>query len=93
MLLALIVILGCGHSQECHEVTQDIDYSAYSVDELNKHLDSLTALGEYCLVRGSEREYDTIIDHVRYIFVKDNGYDTPVDENKHLYVIRNRKEE
>ena len=55
----------------------------YSVDELNAHLDSLTAQGEYMLVRGSDREYETIVGHIRYIYVKDEGYDTPIDSSKH----------
>ncbi len=39
----------------------------YSVDELNAELDSLTAQGEYMLVRGSDREYETIVGHIKYI--------------------------
>lgn len=39
-----------------------------STEDLEKRLDSMTAQGEYILVRGSKRNYDTIIDHVRYIY-------------------------
>lgn len=43
-------------------------YDNRTMDELNEELDSLTAQGEYILVRGSDRNYDTIINHVHYIY-------------------------
>ena len=49
-------------------------------EDLDRELDSLTAEGEYCLIRGSDREYDTIIDHIRYKYVKDFGQDTPIND-------------
>lgn len=39
-----------------------------SMEELDRELDSLNAKGEYCLVRGADRDLDTVIDHVHYIF-------------------------
>lgn len=40
----------------------------YTLDDINRHLDSLNAKGEYILQRGADRNYDTIIDHVHYIY-------------------------
>ena len=63
-------MIGCGESKKKDnkvEVKKGQSYFEY-IDSINKELDSLTALGEYILVRGSDRNYDTIIDHVRYIY-------------------------
>lgn len=38
-------------------------------EELERELDSMTAAGAGIIVRGSDRRYDTIIDHVRYIYI------------------------
>lgn len=53
---------------ECQQ--DDITYDEY-MRRLRKELDSLTKEGEYVLVRGSDRNYDTIIDHVRYRHITD----------------------
>lgn len=42
-----------------------------SLNEIDRELDSMNALGMGLIVRGSDREYDTIIDHIRYIYVKE----------------------
>lgn len=43
-------------------------YDTTTMEERDKIMDSLTALGCYILVRGSDRNYDTIIDHTHYIY-------------------------
>lgn len=45
-----------------------ITYQEY-MQQIDKSLDSMTKNGEYILVRGSNRNYDTIIDHIRYKYV------------------------
>ena len=54
-----------------------------SVDEVDSILDEWIERGECIIVRGSDREYDTIIDHVMFRFVTSPIYDTPVDSSKH----------
>ena len=46
-------------------------YNIRSLDDINRELDSMTAAGQALIIRGSDREYDTIIDHVRYRFIKE----------------------
>lgn len=48
----------------------DITHDEY-MRRLNAYLDSMTREGEYVLVRGSDRNYDTIIEHVRYRHITD----------------------
>lgn len=69
----LFVMVGCGESKKKDNkvvVKKMQSYFEY-IDSINKILDSLTAEGCYILVRGSDRDYDTIIDHVRYIYTTD----------------------
>lgn len=54
-----------------------------SMEERDRYLDSMTAEGEGSIIYGSDREYDTIIGHIRYIHVKAEKGDTPVDSAKH----------
>lgn len=54
--------------RDCEE--EGITYDEY-MRRLTRELDSLTKEGEYVLVRGSDRNYDTIIDHVRYKHITD----------------------
>jgi hypothetical protein len=74
LLLLVVTIIACSTTTTKKEnkvvVKKKQSYFEY-IDSLNKELDSLTALGEYILVRGSDRNYDTIIDHVRYIYTTD----------------------
>lgn len=53
---------------ECQQ--DDITYEEY-MRRLEASLDSMTKAGEYVLVRGSDRNYDTIIGHVRYKHITD----------------------
>lgn len=70
---------GTGEVTESQKPNQPRNY----VKELEARLDSFAAEG-YCIVcRGSDREYDTVIDHVVIKFVTDPIYDTPVDRSKH----------
>lgn len=88
VIIAGLLFIGCSKKQDQIENNEPVKISFQSLTDLDKELDSLNALGEYCLVRGSDREYDTIIDHIRYKYVKDEGYDTPVDESKHSIIIK-----
>lgn len=84
--LILLMLAGCALAPSNKDSSDSSDKSEniQTEKELDSMLDSLTAEGEYCLVRGSDREYDTIIDHIRYRYVKEEGYDTPRDNVKHL---------
>lgn len=64
----------------------------YLTPEEAAHLDSMN---EYAgvFVRGAERDLDTIVNHFHLIFIKEQGYDTPRDEDKHSILLRDRKEE
>ena len=54
-----------------------------SVEEQDSILDDWIRRGHCIVVRGSDRNYDTIIDHVMFRFVTDSIYDTPIDSSKH----------
>lgn len=47
-----------------------ITYDEY-MRRLNKELDSMTKAGDYFIIRGADRNYDTIIEHVRYRCITD----------------------
>lgn len=55
-------------SVEVDSVDTDTSGSISLYYDVYKRLDSLTAQGEYILQRGADRNYDTIIDHVHYIY-------------------------
>lgn len=54
--------------RECEE--EGITYDEY-MRRLNKELDSMTKAGDYFIIRGSDRNFDTIIEHVRYRYITD----------------------
>lgn len=54
--------------RECEE--EGITYDEY-ISRLNKELDSMTKAGDYFIIRGADRNYDTIIEHVRYRCITD----------------------
>lgn len=54
--------------RECEE--EGITYDEY-ISRLNKELDSMTKAGDYFIIRGSDRNFDTIIEHVRYRYITD----------------------
>ena len=82
-IVGLSVLVGChsgnrsyrgdsGYSKDSVSV-DSVDTSEsislyYTLDDMNRQLDSLNAQGEYILQRGADRNYDTIIDHVHYIY-------------------------
>lgn len=59
-----------GDIQDLRCQQDDITYDEY-MRRIHAYLDSMTKEGEYVLVRGSDRNYDTIIDHVRYKHITD----------------------
>lgn len=59
-----------GDIQDLRCKQDDITYDEY-MRRIHAYLDSMTKEGEYVLVRGSDRNYDTIIDHVRYKYITD----------------------
>lgn len=62
-IILILLVVGC------NKPTKTVVFKNTIIDEdslLVRELDSLTELGEYILVRGSDRNFDTIIDHVRY---------------------------
>ena len=83
ILLTILMLVGCGYDFKVKytpsykddpirkqiEENNPIEKVEYrTLEDINRELDSLTAEGEYCLVRGAERNLDTIIDHIHYIF-------------------------
>lgn len=54
--------------RECEE--EGITYDEY-IRRLNRELDSMTKAGDYFIIRGSDRNFDTIIEHVRYRYITD----------------------
>lgn len=73
----MLLIIGCNRgyrsngSQSADSVNVDSVDTSGSISlyyDVYKCLDSLTAQGEYILQRGADRNYDTIIDHVHYIY-------------------------
>ena len=73
ILLSFVLLVGCGESKKDNNKVVQHKKQSYKeyVDSINRELDSLTAEGCYILVRGSDRNYDTIIDHVHYIYTTD----------------------
>lgn len=43
----------------------------YNTKEYNDYIDSLTEAGYYVLIRGADRNYDTIVDNIRYKYIID----------------------
>lgn len=81
LVVAILTFEKCENEKEPHikflkdpegnpYVTSNKNYKCRSMDEINRKLDSLTALGCALIIRGSDREYDTIIDHVCYRYIK-----------------------
>ena len=82
LIIGLVLLVGCysgNRSYSSDRSNSEDSISEDSVDtdtsgsislyyDVYKRLDSLTAQGEYILQRGADRNYDTIIDHVHYIF-------------------------
>lgn len=82
-IVGLSVLVGChsgnrsyrgdsGYSEDSVSV-DSVDASEsislyYTLDDMNRQLDSLNAKGYGILQRGADRNYDTIIDHVHYIY-------------------------
>ena len=44
------------------------------------------------LIRGSDRDYETIVGNIRYKYVKSEGYDTPVADTSFSLIKRLEKE-
>ena len=75
LVFVLMVIISLGSCGKKTTVNKQFyrdtvkEHTMYrSMEEINKELDSLNAHGEYLLIRGAERDYDTIIDHIHYIY-------------------------
>lgn len=86
--IVLIVVLmmglaGCSQRDGKLSESSHKNPDQMSLNELNAYFDSLNAEGFACIVKGSDREYDTIIDHIKYRYIKDEGYDTPIDSSKY----------
>lgn len=81
-VVGLSVLIGCHSGNRSYRGDRGYSEDSINVDSVDtdtsgsislyydvyKRLDSLTAQGEYILQRGAERNYDTIIDHVHYIY-------------------------
>lgn len=83
-IMGLAVIVGChsgnrsysndrGYSKDSVNVdsadTSESISLYYTLDDMNRQLDSLNAKGCGIIQRGADRNYDTIIDHVHYIYI------------------------
>ena len=80
--ILLTVLIGCvSKTPKNTKIQKDIEHM--SLDELDAVFDSLNEDGFAYIVRGADREYDTIIDHVKVRYVTEIGYDTPIDGSKH----------
>lgn len=72
VLFIASILLGIYKKWDCHVTENKPHNKEYRTsDEINQELDSLNALGEGLVVRGSDSAYDTTIDHVHYIYVKE----------------------
>ena len=71
LLMFLIVLTGCIQEKPTKYTVKSSTDDDMFLNDLNASLDSMTAEVEYILVRGEDCEKDTIIDHVRYIFTKE----------------------
>lgn len=83
MLIVILTILGCRNRGSSKDTTtkasldsagmaflthQDSIEAMLDTMDFWERVDLMTAEGEYILVRGADRNYDTIIDHFRYRF-------------------------
>lgn len=75
-ILAIIIFAGCSVSTEQKTVDQDsviermcrdAESDSLSYEEIAKR-DSLNNIGGYLPVRGAERNLDTIVNHLHFIF-------------------------
>ena len=82
IVLSLLAFVFVGCSLENNNRPTNKEDQTEQLLELDVWLDSMNIEGEYCLVRGSDREYDTIIDHIKYKYVKELGCDTPIKEEE-----------
>lgn len=96
VVLLLLATIGCQRKTNTkpaqYTYSSEPSYLFPDKDEIDRRLDSLTAAGEYMLIRGSDREYETIVGNIRYKYVKSEGYDTPRADTSFSLIKRLEKE-
>lgn len=81
LIIGLMLLVGCYSGNRSHssdrgnsEDSVDTDTSGsislyYTPEEINRFRDSMNAIGAgYVLERGADRNYDTIINHIHFIY-------------------------
>lgn len=81
VIFPLVLVFGCSskrdkrtfpeHNPYIEEYELEHRWDNMTMEEKDRELDSMNAHGEYMLVRGAKRNYDTIIDHVHYKYITD----------------------
>ena len=73
IIAVVILFVGCKEEHHVHEPVIEYMCKDAADDELTdgeiKHWDEMNEDGGYLLVRGAERELDTIVNHMHFIFI------------------------
>lgn len=84
LIIGLVLLVGCysdnrdyssnrGNSEDSVDTDTSGSISLYHTpEEINRFRDSMNAIGAgYVLERGADRNYDTVINHIHFIYTTD----------------------